>query len=214
VKKDLTNLTLLNYFTQTKVKMNMEDVVDAAAVAPAPARVPAFLKKPTRVLVEAGSLYPDKHVCNKTLALLSTGKDRTFNPLDEGVLAVYCACFKMKGGDDDDEGQMRFVAAMQQLSPTDRKVWEEENRVDLDVFTRSMLKAISSLTDSENLKRFHDICSDLGTSHGSDQTIDSLTKVSKELTRAWTEDKTMFKILGHGGDVDVSVEVKIYIFKG
>jgi hypothetical protein len=194
--------------------MSMEGVADAAAAAAAPARVPAFLKKPTRVPVEAGSLYPDTHVCSKTLALLSTGKDRTFNPLEQGVLAVYCACFKMKGGDDDDEGQMRFVAAMRQLSPTDRKVWEEENRVDLHDFTRSMLKAMSSLTDSENLKRFHDICSDLGTSHSSNQAIDSLTKVSKELTTAWAEDKTMLKILGHGGDVDVSVEVRIYIFKG
>lgn len=169
--------------------------------APPPAAVAAVrvagLKKLTRVpLLKDDDEYQDTHLCPKTLACLETGKSRTFTPLSKEILVVYCTCFKMKGDDDDAEGQMRFAAAMTQLSLEDRKEWEEENGVDLDVFASAMLKAIGILTDSDKFKRLHDICSDIGQSHSSDPAIAGLKGVAEDLTLAWSKEESMRKLVG------------------
>lgn len=159
-----------------------------AGDVPAVAAAKGVVQKLLRVSAGADAPFPETHVCNKTLALLARAKRRNFSELHEEQLGLYLAGFKMKGDDEDEEGQMRFVAGFRQLLLEHRQAWELEN---LDVFAAAVSTAMSSITENEHLLRLHEVCSELGTKHSSTAAVTSLKKLCLHLARAWAADKNM-----------------------
>jgi len=177
-------------------------------------------KNVVRVPAGDGARYPETHVCDKTLSLLATAKSRNFSALAEGQLGLYLGGFKLKGGDEDTEGQMedtegqmRFVAGFRQLLPKHRRSWELQNNVSLDAFVTALLSAVSTLSDNENLQRHHELCSELGTKHSSVAAVISLKDLCLDLAREFAADANVLKVVGYGCEVEACMEVLIHVNK-